>query len=48
MYKLGAPTVCLDDSVIKIFVHKEVEGEEIQMVDLIRELWHDPNSFKII
>jgi hypothetical protein len=48
MYKLGAPTVYLDDNFIKKFIQKEVEGEEIQMVDLIRDWWHDPNSFKVI
>jgi hypothetical protein len=48
MYKLHAPTVCLDDSYIKKFIQKEVEGEEIQMEDLIRNWWHDPNSFKVI
>ena len=25
-----------------------MEGEEIQMEDLIRNWWHDPNSFKVI
>jgi hypothetical protein len=35
MYKLGAPTVCLDDSFIKSFIQKEVEKEEVKMDDLI-------------
>jgi hypothetical protein len=48
MYKLGPPKICLDDNFIKSFIEKEVEGEEMQMGDLIREWWHDSNSFKII
>jgi hypothetical protein len=36
-YKLGASTVFLYDSFNKRFVQKEVEGEEIQMVDLITD-----------
>jgi hypothetical protein len=48
MYKLGPPKVCLDDNFIKSFIEKEVEKEEMQMGDLIREWWHDSNSFKII
>jgi hypothetical protein len=48
MYKLIPPTVRLDDNFIKDFIKKNVEKEELQMVDLIKEWWYDPNSFKII
>jgi hypothetical protein len=37
MYKLGSAKVCLDDNFIKGFIENEVEKEEIQMGDLIRE-----------
>jgi len=48
MYKLIPPTVCLDDNFMKNFIEKEVVGEEMQMVDLIREWWDDSNALKII
>jgi hypothetical protein len=48
MYKLSHPQLGLDDNFIKEFIQKEVEKDELQMVDLIREWWSDPNSFKII
>jgi hypothetical protein len=48
MYKLEPPKVCLDDKFINSFIEKEVEVEEMQMGDLIREWCHESNSFKII
>jgi hypothetical protein len=48
MHKLRPPKVCLDDNFINGFIEKEVEKEEIQMGDLIREWWYDSNTFKII
>jgi hypothetical protein len=48
MYKLGAPIVCLDDSFMKKIIQKEVEKEEVQMVDLTHEWWHDTNSFRLL
>jgi hypothetical protein len=33
---------------LKVSFRRKLRGEEMQMDDLIREWWHDPNSFKII
>jgi hypothetical protein len=48
MNKIHVPIVYLDDIYIKKFIQKEVDGEYIQTEDLIRNWWHDPNSFKVI
>jgi hypothetical protein len=48
MYKLSPPIVRLDDNFIKEFIKKNVKEEEVQIPDLIKEWWYDPNSFKIM
>jgi hypothetical protein len=48
MYKLKSKEVSLDEIFLEEFEAKEVNGENIQMDDLIREWWYDPPSFKLI
>jgi hypothetical protein len=47
MYKLKSKEVILDENFLEEFEAKEVNGEKNQMVDLIREWWYNPPSFKI-
>jgi hypothetical protein len=48
MYKLEPTKVNLDENFIEGFIEKEIKKEEVQMVDLIRDWWHDSSTFKII
>jgi hypothetical protein len=48
MYKLSQPTINLDDNFINKFIKEKFKKEEMQMAQLIREWWFDPDSFKVI